>query len=72
MHTILTFVAEDRLVYLELTPESGKSWYGKEIIFPDEQALLEEYRNNGYDVSDVSDKIIIGQQPHFLLEKLNQ
>ena len=32
-HTILTFEAEEKLVYLELTPQSNKPWYGKEIIW---------------------------------------
>ena len=29
-----------------------------------------EYAENNYDVSDVTDRIIIGEQPHFLLEQL--
>ena len=70
-HTILTFSAEDKIVYLELTPQSSKKWYGQEIIYPSEQALLQEYKNIGYDVSDVTDLIIIGEQPLFLLEKIN-
>ena len=32
-HTILTFEAENKIVYLELTPQSSKAWYGKEIIY---------------------------------------
>jgi len=71
MHTILTFSAEDRVVYLELTPQSSKKWYGQEIIYSNEQTLLQEYENNGYDISDVTDSIIIGEKPLFLLEKIN-
>ncbi len=71
MHTILTFLAEDKIVYLELTPQSSKKWYGKEIIYSNEQALLQEHKNNGYDIFDVTDLIIIGEQPLFLLEKTN-
>ena len=71
VHTILTFVAEDKIVYLELTPQSSKAWYGKEIIFSNEQEFLLEYETNGYDISDVTDSIVIGQQPEFLLAKLN-
>lgn len=70
VHTILTFEAEDKLVYLELTPQSSKAWYGKEIIYSNEQEFLLEYKNNGYDISDVTDSIVIGQQPEFLLAKL--
>ncbi len=71
MHTILTFSAEDKIVYLELTPQSSKKWYGQEILYSNEQALLQEHKNNGYDISDVTDLIIIGEQPLFLLEKIN-
>ena len=70
VHTILTFKAENKTVYLELTPQSSKAWYGKEIIYSNEQEFLREYENNGYDVSDVTDSIVIGQQPEFLLVKL--
>ena len=71
VHTILTFLAENKIVYLELTPQSSKKWYGQEIIYSNEQALLQEYENNGYDISDVTDSIIIGEKPLFLLEKIN-
>lgn len=71
VHTILTFEAESKIVYLELTPQSSKAWYGQEIIYSNVQELLREYEGNGYDIFDVSDSIIIGQQPEFLLDKLN-
>ena len=71
VHTILTFEAENKTIYLELTPQSSKAWYGKEIIYSNEQELLLEYKNNNYDISDVTDSIVIGQQPEFLLAKLN-
>ena len=71
MHTILTFSAEDKIVYLELTPQSSKKWYGQEIIYSNEQALLQEYKNNGYSICDVTDLVIVGEQPLFLLEKIN-
>jgi len=70
VHTILTFEAENKIVYLELTPQSSKAWYGKEIIYSSEQELLQEYENNGYDISDVTDLITVGQRPYFLLNKL--
>ena len=71
VHTILTFEAENKTVYLELTPQSSKAWYGKEIIYSTDQELIKKYETNGYDISDVTDSIVIGQQPEFLLAKLN-
>ena len=71
MHTILTFSAEDKIVYLELTPRSSPKRYGQEIIYSNEQELLQEYKNNGYDISDVTDLVIIGKQPLFLLDRIN-
>lgn len=70
VHTIPTFEAEGKVVYLELTPQSAKPWYGKEIIYDNEQEFLDEYAENNYDVSDITDRIVLGEQPHFLLEKL--
>lgn len=70
VHTILTFEAENKIVYLELTPQSSKAWYGHEIVYSTEQEFLQEYENKDYDISDVTDDIIIGQQPEFLLSKL--
>ena len=70
VHTLLTFAAEDQTVYLELTPQSSKPWYGQEIVYPSEQALIREYEDSGYDVSDVTDAVVVGEQPFFLLEKL--
>ena len=59
-----------KIVYLELTPQSSKPWYGKEIIYNSTQDFLAEYERNNYDVSDVTDCIFIGEQPIFLLKKL--
>ena len=70
VHTIPIFEAEGKFVYLELTPQSAKSWYGKEIIYDNEQEFLKDYEQNNYDISDITSAIIIGEQPHFLLEKL--
>ena len=70
VHTVLTFEAESKVVYLELTPQSGKAWYGKELVYEDEQMFLQELEKQNYEVSDVTDSIRIGQQPKFLLEKL--
>ena len=35
-HTVLTFQAEEKTVYLELTPQSAKPWYGKELLYENE------------------------------------
>lgn len=70
VHTILTFEAEGKIVYLELTPQSSKAWYGKEIIYFCEREFLQEYESKDYDVSDVTDLVVIGEQPEFLLAKL--
>ena len=40
-HTVLTFYLENKTVYLELTPQSGKPWYGKEIIIAQKTANQE-------------------------------
>ncbi len=69
-HTILTFSAEEKIVYLELTPQSAKPWYGKEIVYSCEEDMLSEYRSNNYDVDDVTDSIIPDAQPSFLLSKI--
>lgn len=70
VHTVLTFEAEDKVVYLELTPQSAKEWYGKELVYADEREFLQGYVENGYEVSDVTDRVAVGEQPMFLLEKL--
>ena len=72
VHTVLTFEAEGKVVYLELTPQSGKTWYGKELVYNDEQTFLSELMKQKYEISDVTDFIRIGQQPTFLLEKLKR
>lgn len=71
VHTILTFEAENKIVYLELTPQSSKTWYGQEIIYENEQEIVQEYEKNGYEITDVTDLIIVGERPYFLLSKLN-
>ena len=69
-HTVLTFCLEDKTVYLELTPQSDKTWYGKEIIFESEDIFVNEYKKNGCDVIDVTDDVIIGEAPDFLLSRM--
>nr|MCR5328759.1 hypothetical protein [Saccharofermentans sp.] len=67
---VLTFCLEDKTVYLELTPQSDKAWYGKEIIFESEDIFVNEYKKNGCDVIDVTDDVIIGEAPDFLLSRM--
>ena len=69
-HTVLTFCLENKTVYLELTPQSDKPWYGKEIIFDSEQSFVNEYKKNDCDVIDVTDDVIIGKAPDFLLSRM--
>ena len=69
-HTILTFEADGKIIYLELTPQSAKSWYGKEIVYSSEEEFLEEYQRNNYEVTDVTKDVVIGEQPEFLLKKI--
>ena len=69
-HTILTFEAESKITYLELTPQSSNPWYGQEIVYPSEQEFLLTYENSDYDISDVTNMIVVGQRPYFLLNKL--
>jgi len=70
VHTVLTFVAEAKVVYLELTPQSAKEWYGKELVFTDACEFCQWYEEKGYEVSDVTERVFVGERPMFLLEKL--
>ena len=70
VHTIITFEAEGKIVYLELTPQSSKPWYGKELVYDDEDAFLQAQEKDGYEIFDVTDQVIIGERPYFLLDKL--
>ena len=70
VHTIITFEAEGKIVYLELTPQSSKPWYGKELVYDDEDAFLQAQKKDGYEIFDVTDQVIIGERPYFLLDKL--
>ena len=71
-HTVLTFYLEDKVVYLELTPQSGKPWYGKEMVFESEQSFIDGYKKDGYEVIDITDSVIIGEAPDFVLSRMDQ
>ena len=71
LHTVLTFYLEDKVIYLELTPQSGKPWYGKELIFDSEQSFIAGYIKDGCEVIDVTDSVIIGEVPDFVLSRMD-
>ena len=65
-HTVCTFEAEGRTVYLELTPQSSKPWYGREIVYDDAQAFLDACAKAGLTVKDVTDALAPGKRPLFM------
>lgn len=69
-HTVLTFEAEGKIIYLELTPQSKKPWYGKEKIYEDEKQFIGEWVSNNYSISDVTDAVIVGERPDFILSTI--
>ncbi len=71
-HTILTFEAEGKLVYIELTPQSNKPWYGKEILYESEQRFIESFQKDDFTIIEITDQIIIGAHPDLLLRHLPQ
>ena len=71
-HTVLTFYIENKTVYLELTPQSSKPWYGKEIIFDNEQSFISEYGKDGCEVTEVTGDVVIGKAPYFVLSRMQQ
>ena len=70
-HTVLTFYLEGKTVYLELTPQSGKPWYGKELVFDSEQSFIDGYIKDGCEVIDVTDSVVIGEAPDFVLSRMD-
>ena len=70
-HTVLTFYVEGKTIYLELTPQSTKPWYGKEIVFDNEQSFISEYSKDGCEVIEITDSVIIGEAPEFVLSRMN-
>jgi len=69
-HTILTFECENKTVYLELTPQTARANYGKEIIFEDEQSFVKQYSKNGCKATDITDFIVVGEAPDFILSRM--
>ena len=64
-HSVLTFEIDGRIVYLELTPQSGKSNYGKEILFEGIEEFVSFWEQQGYIVSDITDVCTPGANPDF-------
>ena len=69
-HTILTFYVENKTIYLELTPQSTKPWYGKEIVFDNEQVFISEYSKDGCEVIEITDSVVIGEVPEFIFTRM--
>lgn len=64
-HMLLTFEAEGKTVYLELTPQSDKPWYGREIVYDSVEALLDAFAREGYTLTDVTGQVAVGMPPRF-------
>ena len=71
VHTILTFEAESKVIYLELTPQSKNPSYGKEIIYENFNEFILQFVNNEIDIEDITEQLIIGEQPLVLINKTN-
>ena len=71
LHTVLTFFLESKTVYLELTPQYEKPWYGKEIVFDSEKGFIDEYSKDNCEVIDVTGEVFIGKAPDFLLSRMD-
>ena len=67
----MTFYLEEKVIYLELTPQSGNPWYGKELVFDSEQSFMDGYIKDGYEVIDVTDSVVIGEAPDFVLSRMD-
>ncbi|SFQ09068.1 hypothetical protein SAMN02910358_00713 [Lachnospiraceae bacterium XBB1006] len=71
-HSVLTFYAENKTIYLELTPQSKKPWYGKELVFDNEQSFISEYSKDGCEVIEITSDVVIGEAPMFVLSRMEQ
>ena len=68
VHTMLTFKVCYKLVYLELTPQSNKPNYAKEIIYNTEYEFINYFEKQGFEVIDITNDIIPGEYPNFSLK----
>lgn len=68
----MTFYVENKTIYLELTPQYTKPWYGKEMVFDNEQSFISEYSKDNCEVIEVTDSVVIGEAPEFILSRMNK
>ena len=66
-HAVLTFRADQAVVYLELTPQSGKENYGKELVFENTDAFIRYWEQRNYLVREITDLCVPGRRPDFFL-----
>lgn len=59
---------DEKIVYLELTPQSGKSNYGKEILFESIEEFVSYWEQQGYIVSDITELCVPGANPTFFMD----
>ena len=71
-HSVLSFVIGGVLVYLELTPQSGKKNYAKELLFESESEFIRYWEDMGYTVHEITDVCLPGRKPYFFLDLLKQ
>ena len=67
----MTFYIENKTIYLELTPQSTKPWFGEEIVFDNEQSFISEYRKDGCEVIEITHDVVIGEAPYFVLSRMD-
>lgn len=67
-HTIIIFTIDEKVIYLELTPKSNKPYYGKELIYSNEEELKKMFKNQSLDIIDITNEIKIGSKPDFTLK----
>ena len=70
-HTVLTFYIENKTIYLELTPQSTKPWFGEKIVFDNEQSFISEYSKDGCEVIEITHDVVIGEAPYFVLSRMD-
>lgn len=64
-HCIMTFTCDGKIIYLELTPQSSKDNYGKEIIYSDTEEFQKDFETKGYDITEITEQVIVGSSPEF-------
>lgn len=64
-HAVLTFVIGGTVVYLELTPQSGKENYGKALFFESERAFISYWEGANNLVREITDVCVPGEKPDF-------